>query len=167
MGRFAPVALMSAVLLLCGCTAARGPTVTLSTSTDQPPSLIVNGLADATLNSFDTFIPERRQALLQVHVADAPPTAPNISGEIISQCHQCSAPCDAHHNCDNTACHLLFIQCAACREKYDGCCSAACRDVKNLPLEQQKQLGVAQSRRDELFNNSRKRRARTFDLHGE
>lgn len=89
----------------------------------------------------------------------------NISGEIISHCHQCGALCDTHHNCDNIACHLLFIQCEACREKYDGCCSQACREVKNLPPEQQKQLGVAQTRRAELFNNSQKRRARAFDLH--
>jgi UPF0176 protein len=89
----------------------------------------------------------------------------NISGEIISQCHQCGAPCDTHHNCDNIACHLLFIQCAACREKYSGCCSEACREVKDLPPEQQRTLGSAQARRAELFNNSRHRRARAFDLH--
>ena len=89
----------------------------------------------------------------------------NISGEIISHCHQCGALCDTHHNCDNIACHLLFLQCEACREKYEGCCSATCREVKNLSPEQQKELNIAQTRRDELFNNSQKRRARAFDLH--
>ena len=89
----------------------------------------------------------------------------NISGEIISHCHQCGAPCDTHHNCDNIACHLLFLQCEVCREKYDACCSQACHEAKNLPPEQQKALNIAQTRRDEWFNNSQKRRTRAFDLH--
>ena len=89
----------------------------------------------------------------------------NVSGEIVSQCHQCGAACDTHHNCDNVTCHLLFIQCDACGEKFVGCCSEACHDAKNLPSEQQKKLGCAGARRAELFNNSRKRRARAFDLH--
>ncbi|MDB4227596.1 rhodanese-related sulfurtransferase, partial [Flavobacteriaceae bacterium] len=37
-----------------------------------------------------------------------------ISEDVIAQCHQCGAPCDSHVNCINEACHLLFIQCAAC-----------------------------------------------------
>lgn len=88
-----------------------------------------------------------------------------VTDEILSHCHQCDALCDIHHNCSNPACHLLFIQCARCREKYDGCCSEACREVKDLPPEQQRELGSARARRAELFNNSRKRRARAFDLH--
>lgn len=91
--------------------------------------------------------------------------AENISGEIISHCHQCGELCDTHHNCDNAACHLLFLQCEACREKYEGCCSEACRDAKNLSPEEQKTLNVAGARRDEWFNNSRHRRTRAFDVH--
>jgi len=33
-----------------------------------------------------------------------------ISEHVIAQCHQCGDPCDAHVNCANEACHLLFIQ---------------------------------------------------------
>ncbi|MCS7037247.1 MAG: rhodanese-related sulfurtransferase [Saprospiraceae bacterium] len=63
-----------------------------------------------------------------------------ISSEVIAHCHQCGAPCDTHTNCANNYCHLLFIQCAACREKYQGCCSNVCREFSQLPAsEQQRQ----------------------------
>jgi UPF0176 protein len=61
-----------------------------------------------------------------------------ISGEVISQCHQCGAPCDTHTNCSNEACHLLFIQCAACEEKYHGCCTPACQATLSLPEEERR-----------------------------
>jgi UPF0176 protein len=60
-----------------------------------------------------------------------------ISGDIISHCHQCGDACDAHTNCRNVACNLLFIQCEACARKYGGCCSDECLDIINLPEEQQ------------------------------
>ncbi len=63
-----------------------------------------------------------------------------ISDEIIANCHQCGEPCDTHTNCVNEACHLLFIQCDSCREKYDGCCSNECQDFIQLPEEKQKEL---------------------------
>jgi UPF0176 protein len=61
-----------------------------------------------------------------------------ISEEVISKCHQCSAPCDTHTNCANEACHLLFIQCAACQEKTQGCCTPACQTTLSLSLEERK-----------------------------
>jgi len=63
-----------------------------------------------------------------------------ITGDIISHCHQCGEPCDTHTNCRNAGCHLLFIQCEACKMKFDGCCSQTCMQVIHLPLEEQKQL---------------------------
>ncbi|MEY4876418.1 MAG: hypothetical protein RL708_1567 [Bacteroidota bacterium] len=63
-----------------------------------------------------------------------------ITNEIISQCHQCGKPADTHINCINQACHLLFIQCHECAEKYNQCCSIACKDVVALPEEIQKEL---------------------------
>jgi len=90
-----------------------------------------------------------------------------ISGEIISDCHQCGEKCDTHHNCENDACHLLFIQCENCREKFEGCCSEECLTVKCLPPDEQKQLRRAQNQEPDLFNNSqRKLRARFFDVRG-
>jgi len=62
-----------------------------------------------------------------------------ITEDIISVCHQCGAPCDDHTNCKNDGCHLLFIQCKACAEKYNLCCSEACREIVALPPEQQKE----------------------------
>lgn len=63
-----------------------------------------------------------------------------VSDDIISQCHQCGEPCDVHTNCANDACHLLFIQCPACSEKMQNCCSADCQEIINLPLDVQKKL---------------------------
>ncbi|MDX1408098.1 MAG: rhodanese-related sulfurtransferase, partial [Saprospiraceae bacterium] len=44
-----------------------------------------------------------------------------IGEEVIAHCHQCGAKADTHVNCANDACHILFIQCVACRDKYRGC----------------------------------------------
>lgn len=59
-----------------------------------------------------------------------------ISDEVISHCHQCGAPCDTHTNCANQDCHILFIQCDACRDSYEACCSVDCRDFNRLPEEE-------------------------------
>ncbi len=63
-----------------------------------------------------------------------------ISDEVISQCHQCGAPCDLHVNCANDGCHILFIQCDACKQKYEACCSVKCRDFNQLEEEKQAEL---------------------------
>ena len=39
-----------------------------------------------------------------------------ISNDIISNCHQCGEKCDEHTNCNNDACHLLFIQRENCKK---------------------------------------------------
>jgi len=61
-----------------------------------------------------------------------------ISEEVISKCHQCGEPADTHTNCANNACHLLFIQCKSCSEKYNACCSDKCTDFIKLPEEEQR-----------------------------
>lgn len=63
-----------------------------------------------------------------------------ISDEIVSQCHQCGKPSDAHTNCANDACHILFIQCETCAHQHSGCCSAECKDFISLPEEEQERL---------------------------
>ncbi|MEO5908045.1 MAG: rhodanese-related sulfurtransferase [Ginsengibacter sp.] len=80
-----------------------------------------------------------------------------IGDEIISHCHQCGAPCDTHTNCANEACHLLFIQCAACAEKYEGCCSEECQSINHLPEEERKQKRKGVKNGIMIFNKSRKR----------
>ena len=80
-----------------------------------------------------------------------------ISEEIIAQCHQCGQPADTHTNCSNQACHLLFIQCKACAEKYHGCCSESCADVIAMPEEEQKQLRKGIDKGRQVFNKSKKR----------
>ncbi|MEM1326542.1 MAG: rhodanese-related sulfurtransferase [Bacteroidota bacterium] len=63
-----------------------------------------------------------------------------ISEDVIAHCHQCGAPCDTHVDCANDACHLLFIQCEKCAEKYNHCCSTTCADFIQLPKPQQQIL---------------------------
>lgn len=80
-----------------------------------------------------------------------------ISDEIIAQCHQCGKPADTHVNCANEACHLLFIQCDACREKYEGCCSNDCQEVIHLPEEVQAELRKGVQKDTRHFNKSKSR----------
>ena len=80
-----------------------------------------------------------------------------ITPDIIAQCHQCGQPADTHTNCKNEACHLLFIQCAACVGKYDGCCSVACQTVYHLPIEVQKELRKGIEKDSMIFNKSKQR----------
>lgn len=83
-----------------------------------------------------------------------------ITNEIIASCHQCGKPADTHVNCINDACHLLFIQCEECKEKYEGCCSKECQDFIHLPEEQQKEMRKGIDKGRNVFNKSRLRRFR-------
>jgi UPF0176 protein len=83
-----------------------------------------------------------------------------ISDDIIAQCHQCGEPCDDHTNCKNEACHLLFIQCKPCAEKYDGCCSETCKGVLALPEEIQKEYRKGIDKGQMIFNKSKQNRLR-------
>jgi UPF0176 protein len=80
-----------------------------------------------------------------------------ISEEIIARCHQCGEPADTHTNCRNEGCHLLFIQCKKCAEKYEGCCSHACQDTIHLPEETQKELRKGIVKGQHIFNKSKAR----------
>ncbi|MEJ6738488.1 MAG: rhodanese-related sulfurtransferase [Cryomorphaceae bacterium] len=61
----------------------------------------------------------------------------HISSDVIAHCHQCSAPADAHVNCANKACNLLFIQCDACQTTHEHTCSPECQAIIHLPEEEQ------------------------------
>lgn len=63
-----------------------------------------------------------------------------ITGDVLSECHQCGKPCDTHVNCKNDDCHLLFIQCTECAEKMNGCCTPECVRIAALPIEEQREL---------------------------
>jgi len=80
-----------------------------------------------------------------------------ITDHIIAQCHQCGKPADTHTNCKNDGCHLLFIQCDECAEKYEGCCSVSCNEIIHLPVEKQKELRKGKSNGIMVFNKSRDR----------
>lgn len=80
-----------------------------------------------------------------------------ITEDIIAKCHQCGAPCDTHTNCKNDGCHLLFIQCEACAEKYAGCCSEPCTEIVHLPEAQQIELRKGVKKGQQIFNKSKQR----------
>jgi UPF0176 protein len=78
-----------------------------------------------------------------------------ISDEIVARCHQCGDACDTHTNCANNGCHLLFIQCARCREKNQGCCSPQCTDLLMEPEEIQKAKRVGINNGHMVFKKGR------------
>ena len=63
-----------------------------------------------------------------------------ITSDIIGKCHICDKPADNHVDCNNDACHILFIQCDECNKKLLGCCSIECKDFYLLPKEKQQEF---------------------------
>jgi UPF0176 protein len=85
-----------------------------------------------------------------------------IGEEVIAKCHQCGKAADTHRNCANDGCHLLFIQCDECKNKFEGCCSQECVDAIHLPVEERKKLRKGIDKGRNVFNKSRARlRARS------
>ncbi|MFA7274138.1 MAG: rhodanese-related sulfurtransferase [Crocinitomicaceae bacterium] len=78
-----------------------------------------------------------------------------ISEDVIAVCHQCGSPADTHTNCKSDACHLLFIQCDACKEKMDNCCSTECYDFIQLPEEEQKEQRKGLQNSNLIFKKGR------------
>ncbi|MCO5280191.1 MAG: rhodanese-related sulfurtransferase, partial [Chitinophagales bacterium] len=78
-----------------------------------------------------------------------------ISEEIVAHCHQCGELCDTHTNCANDGCHLLFIQCPKCKEKFEGCCSTECKETLHLPIEKQRELRKGVNKGRQVFRKGR------------
>jgi UPF0176 protein len=78
-----------------------------------------------------------------------------ISEHVIANCHQCGNPCDEHVNCANEACHLLFIQCPDCAKTMNNCCSDTCKEVHELPYEEQKKLRKGKHASNKIFKKGR------------
>ncbi len=80
-----------------------------------------------------------------------------ITEDVIAVCHQCGKPCDIHVNCKNNGCHLLFIQCKECAEKFESCCSIECKETLHEPVERQKELRKGIDKGQNIFNKSKSR----------
>ena len=78
-----------------------------------------------------------------------------ITEDVISKCHQCGKPCDDHTNCKNDGCHLLFIQCKECAERFDGCCTTECKETISLPVEVQKEIRKGINKGRQVFKKGR------------
>lgn len=81
--------------------------------------------------------------------------AERISEDVIAGCHQCGNPADIHTNCANEACHLLFIQCEACKVNMENCCSTNCMEINRLPYREQKELRKGQGNSNDIFKKGR------------
>jgi len=78
-----------------------------------------------------------------------------ITEDVLAQCHICGKPCDTHTNCKNDGCHLLFIQCTECAEKYDGCCSEDCKSEMHMPADEQRERRAGRENGTMIFNKSK------------
>lgn len=90
-----------------------------------------------------------------------------VTGEVISRCHQCGKPADQHTNCRNEGCHLLFIQCEECADRYKGCCSTHCLETTELPEDTRKALRKGTQNGPKIFNKSRQRLQEDFSPQNE
>lgn len=78
-----------------------------------------------------------------------------ISDDVLALCHQCGKPCDTHINCMNEGCHVLFIQCPECKEKFNACCSEECKEIISFPREQQRELRKGKIAARNIFKKGR------------
>jgi UPF0176 protein len=49
----------------------------------------------------------------------------------------------------------LFLQCKECAAKYEGCCSEACVEEKNLPTDEQRERRAGRENGPMIFNKSK------------
>lgn len=76
-----------------------------------------------------------------------------IDDQIIATCHQCGEPCDTHTNCANDHCHILFIQCKKCAEKYEKCCSHTCSSYASMTKEERREKAKGKLFNGDIFPN--------------
>ena len=90
-----------------------------------------------------------------------------ITDDVVSNCHQCGAPCDVHINCENDGCHLLFIQCESCKVTMESCCSEECQAIIHLPLDEQVRLRSGIKNGNKIFKKGRLETLAVKNLHNE
>lgn len=61
-----------------------------------------------------------------------------ITGDVVSTCMQCGTKSDRITNCHEATCNMLLVQCESCAAKYADCCSPSCREIHQLPIDQQR-----------------------------
>lgn len=79
--------------------------------------------------------------------------AERITQDILTECDQCCTRADSYTNCANELCNLLFIQCGSCTEKYEGCCSENCKEIKNLPKSEKQKRAQGMKKSYELYKS--------------
>lgn len=62
-----------------------------------------------------------------------------ISDDVVAKCHLCEKnPADTHYNCQNLACHTLYIACETCRIRFGEYCSTYCTYFDKIPAKPKK-----------------------------
>ena len=64
--------------------------------------------------------------------------AERITDDVVSTCMQCGTKSDRITNCHEATCNMLLVQCEACATTYADCCSPSCREIHQLPIDQQR-----------------------------
>lgn len=77
-----------------------------------------------------------------------------ITEHIVSNCHQCGQPSDRQLDCVNKACHILFVQCESCAEKFNNCCSTECKEFHALPEEVQARQKIGREFNGQRFGKA-------------
>lgn len=89
-----------------------------------------------------------------------------VTDDILTNCDQCGNPADRQTNCANEMCHLLFVQCEKCAEKFNGSCSDRCQQIAILPEEERKKLRKGNNHPTARRNYSDRVRPLLKDLQG-
>ena len=63
-----------------------------------------------------------------------------VTSDVIGNCYQCGMRSDDHKDCNNDACHVLFIQCKNCEKEFLGCCSKDCMNFSKLSEDERKKF---------------------------
>lgn len=77
-----------------------------------------------------------------------------ITEHVVAHCHQCGKPSDRQLDCVNTACHILFVQCEACAETFNNCCSTECKEFHALPEEVQAKQKIGRQFNGQRFGKA-------------
>lgn len=52
-----------------------------------------------------------------------------VNPVVVAKCHHCGKPNERYVNCSNEKCHMHFILCEECDDKFNGACSQECMKV--------------------------------------
>ena len=70
-----------------------------------------------------------------------------VTKDVLTACETCGEGFDIYTNCANTDCHIRFIQCSACSDRYSGCCCLSCQQAQLVRGKENSQPMAVASRK--------------------